>query len=105
LNELEARQRGIQVRVAKLPARVVLRARATGETRGFLKALVDAQRDDILGFTMFAADGGEVLAAVQMAMLAGLPYTALREAIFTHPTMAESLKDLFDLIPERSLGQ
>ena len=60
-----------------------------------MKALVDAQRDDILGFTMFGADAGEVMAVVQMAMLAGLPFTRLREAVLTHPTMAEGLNALF----------
>jgi pyruvate/2-oxoglutarate dehydrogenase complex dihydrolipoamide dehydrogenase (E3) component len=60
-----------------------------------MKALVHDQRDDILGFTMFGADAGEVMAVVQTAMLGGVPFTTLREAILTHPTMAEGLGDLF----------
>jgi pyruvate/2-oxoglutarate dehydrogenase complex dihydrolipoamide dehydrogenase (E3) component len=74
LNETEARKRGIAVRVATLPMANVMRTETTDETRGFMKVLVDAQRDDILGFTMFGADAGEVMAVVQTAMLAGLPF-------------------------------
>jgi pyruvate/2-oxoglutarate dehydrogenase complex dihydrolipoamide dehydrogenase (E3) component len=95
MNEVEARRRGVKARVATLPARAILRTWTTGETRGFMKALVDERRDDILGFTMFGSDAGEVMAAVQMAMLAGLPFTTVREAILTHPTMAEGLGTLF----------
>ena len=68
---------------------------ATGQTRGFMKTLVAEKRDDILGFTMFGAHAGEVMAVVQMAMLARLPFTTVREAILTHPTMAEGLGSLF----------
>jgi pyruvate/2-oxoglutarate dehydrogenase complex dihydrolipoamide dehydrogenase (E3) component len=95
LNEAEARQRGVAVRVAKLPMGAVLRTRATGETRGFMKALLDARTDRIVGFTMFGPEAGEVMAVVQTAMLAGLPYTGLRDAILAHPTMAEGLNALF----------
>jgi pyruvate/2-oxoglutarate dehydrogenase complex dihydrolipoamide dehydrogenase (E3) component len=99
LGEAEAKRRGIAVRVARLPMSSVLRARATGETRGFMKALIDARSDRILGFTMLGAGAGEVIAAVQTAMLAGLPYTALRDAILTHPTMAEGLGVLLAGVP------
>ncbi|MEA3021375.1 MAG: hypothetical protein QOK01_227, partial [Alphaproteobacteria bacterium] len=99
LGEAEAKRHGIAVRVARLPMSSVLRARATGETRGFMKALVDARSDRILGFTMLGAGAGEVIAAVQTAMLAGLPYTALRDAILTHPTMAEGLGVLLAGVP------
>ena len=99
LGEAEAKRRGIAVRVARLPMSSVLRARATGETRGFMKALIDARSDRILGFTMLGAGAGEVVAAVQAAMLAGLPYTALRDAILTHPTMAEGLGVLLAGVP------
>ena len=75
----------------------VLRARAIGETRGFMKALID-DSDHIIGFTMLGADAGEVIAVVQTAMLAGLPYTALRDALLTHPTMAEGLNVLFGTV-------
>jgi pyruvate/2-oxoglutarate dehydrogenase complex dihydrolipoamide dehydrogenase (E3) component len=95
LNETEARRRGVAVRVAVLPIRNVLRTETTGETRGFMKALVHGQRDDIVGFTMFGAEAGEVASVVQTAMLAGLPYTTLRDSILAHPTMAEGLNVLF----------
>jgi pyruvate/2-oxoglutarate dehydrogenase complex dihydrolipoamide dehydrogenase (E3) component len=83
------------VRVATLPMSHVLRTETTDETRGFMKVLVDARSDDILGFTMFGADAGEVMAVVQTAMLGRLPYTTLREAVLAHPTMAEGLIPLF----------
>jgi pyruvate/2-oxoglutarate dehydrogenase complex dihydrolipoamide dehydrogenase (E3) component len=98
LNETEARARGIPVRVATMPAAEILRTLTTDETRGFLKALVHAQRDDILGCTIFGADAGEVMGVVQTAMMAGLPYTSLRGAMFAHPTMAEGLGELFSLV-------
>ena len=95
LSESEARHRSIAVRVAKLPIVAVLRSRTTSETRGFMKALVEADGDRILGFAMLGADAGEVTAVVQTAMLAGMPYTGLREAIIAHPTMAEGVGALF----------
>jgi pyruvate/2-oxoglutarate dehydrogenase complex dihydrolipoamide dehydrogenase (E3) component len=94
LNETEARRKGIDVRVVTLPMASVLRARALGETRGFMKALLDGAGERILGFTMLGHAAGEVIAVVQTAMLAGAPYTVLRDAIFTHPTMAEGLNVL-----------
>jgi pyruvate/2-oxoglutarate dehydrogenase complex dihydrolipoamide dehydrogenase (E3) component len=97
-SEVEARRRGVKARVVKLPVNEILRTQTTGETRGFMKALVHDQRADILGFTMFGAEAGEVMAVVQTAMLAGLPFTALREAILTHPTMAEGLGALFERV-------
>jgi pyruvate/2-oxoglutarate dehydrogenase complex dihydrolipoamide dehydrogenase (E3) component len=72
-----------------------LRARTLSETRGFVKALVEADSDRILGFTAFGVGAGETLAAVQIAMIAGLPYTALRDAVLTHPTLVEGLIPLF----------
>jgi pyruvate/2-oxoglutarate dehydrogenase complex dihydrolipoamide dehydrogenase (E3) component len=101
LGETEARRQGLDVRVARLPMSSVLRARAIGETRGFMKALIDSASDRILGFTMLGADAGEVIAVVQTAMLAGLPYTALRDAILTHPTMTEGLNVLLANVAER----
>ncbi|MER9565169.1 MULTISPECIES: mercuric reductase [unclassified Mesorhizobium] len=97
--EAEAKRRGIAIRVARLSMNSVLRARTTGETRGFMKALIDAHSDRILGFTMLGAGAGEVIAAVQSAMLAGLAYTGLRDAILTHPTMAEGLSVLLAGVP------
>src|SRR5262245_22322893 len=102
LSEAEARRRGVAVRVARLPVGAVLRTRTTGEARGFMKALVDARSDRILGFTMFGPEAGEVMAVVQTAMLAGLPYTGLRNAILAHPTMAEGLSALFSEVPSSS---
>ena len=99
LDETTAQQQRIAVRVARLPMTSVLRARAIGETRGFMKMLLDADSDRILGFTMLGANAGEVLAVVQTAMLAGLPYTGLRDAILTHPTMAEGLNVLLTSVP------
>jgi len=101
-SEAEARRRGMAVRVAKLPTSSVLRTRTTTETRGFMKALLDAQTDRILGFTMIGPEAGEVVAVVQTAMLAGLPYTGLRDAILAHPTMAEGLNALFSQLPPSS---
>jgi pyruvate/2-oxoglutarate dehydrogenase complex dihydrolipoamide dehydrogenase (E3) component len=99
LNEKEAQARGISYRLFKIPLEQVLRARTLSETRGFLKALVELNGDRILGFTAFAVDGGEVMASVQTAMMAGLPYTALREAIWAHPTLVEGLSPLFSSTP------
>jgi pyruvate/2-oxoglutarate dehydrogenase complex dihydrolipoamide dehydrogenase (E3) component len=94
MDETTAKRHQIPVRVAKLPMTSVLRAKAIGETRGFLKMLIDGKSDRILGFTMLGAGAGEVLAVVQTAMLGELPYTTLRDAILTHPTMAEGLNVL-----------
>jgi pyruvate/2-oxoglutarate dehydrogenase complex dihydrolipoamide dehydrogenase (E3) component len=99
LSEGEARQRGIAVRVANLPMSAVLRTQTIGETAGFMKVLVETTGDRILGFTMIGPEAGEVLAAVQTAILGGLPYTVLRDAILAHPTMAEGLNALFSAVP------
>jgi pyruvate/2-oxoglutarate dehydrogenase complex dihydrolipoamide dehydrogenase (E3) component len=99
LREAEARQRGIAVRVAQLPMSHVLRTRTTGENVGFMKVLVEASGERILGFTMIGPEAGEVMAVVQTAMLGGLPYTVLRDAILAHPTMAEGLNALFAAVP------
>jgi pyruvate/2-oxoglutarate dehydrogenase complex dihydrolipoamide dehydrogenase (E3) component len=102
LSERDAQRDGIAVRVAKLPMSAVLRTEATDETQGFMKAVVSADDDLILGFTMLGAEAGEVMAVVQTAMLAKLPYQKLRDAILTHPTMAEGLGPLFEKVPPRS---
>lgn len=103
LSEGEADRQGIPVRVAKLPMRNVLRTAATGESEGFMKALVGAENDRILGFTMIGSEAGEVMAAIQTAMLAELPYTRLRDAVIAHLTVAEGLGLLFQGVPVRSL--
>ncbi|HTX37445.1 MAG TPA: mercuric reductase [Bryobacteraceae bacterium] len=102
LTESEARQRGIAYRLAKIPMIAVLRTHTLSETRGFLKALVRTDSDEILGFTAFGTQAGEMMAVVEMAMIAKLPYTALRDAVLTHPTMAEGLNVLFAAVQARS---
>ncbi len=101
LSETEARAQGVTYRLAKIPMVAVLRTRTLSETRGFLKALIDTESDRILGFTAFGVAAGEIMGAVQVAMIAGLPYTALREAVFTHPTLLEGLVGLFSAVPPR----
>jgi pyruvate/2-oxoglutarate dehydrogenase complex dihydrolipoamide dehydrogenase (E3) component len=99
LNESEAKRRGIAYRVAKIPMAAVLRAVTLLETRGFVKVLIDAHSGRILGLTAFGIEASEMVAAVQTAMLGGLPYTVLRDAIFTHPTVAEGLVILLASVP------
>jgi pyruvate/2-oxoglutarate dehydrogenase complex dihydrolipoamide dehydrogenase (E3) component len=94
LNESDARRRGVAVRVAKLPMSAVLRTRTIDESRGFIKPLVAANSDRFVGFTMLGPEAGEIMAVVQTAILAGLPYTGLREAILTHLTIAEGFNAL-----------
>ena len=101
LSEREAQQRNVIVRVTRLPMSGVRRTAATDETQGFMKAIVGASDDRILGFTMIGAEAGEVMAVVQTAMVADLPYPKLRDAILAHPTMAEGLGDLFANVPPR----
>ncbi len=99
LSETQAKALGITYRLAKVPITAALRTFTISETRGFLKALVDVNSDRILGFTAFGAAAGETIATVQLAISAGLPYTALRDSILTHPTMAEGLVPLFSSVP------
>jgi pyruvate/2-oxoglutarate dehydrogenase complex dihydrolipoamide dehydrogenase (E3) component len=99
LSEMEAKARSIAYRLFKSPMEANLRARTLSETRGFLKALVGTDSDRILGFTAFGVSAGEIMSAVQMAMIAGLPYTALRDAVLTHPTLVEGLIGLFSSVP------
>jgi pyruvate/2-oxoglutarate dehydrogenase complex dihydrolipoamide dehydrogenase (E3) component len=95
LSEWEAAEMGRPIRVAKLPMTNVARAIERGETRGFMKAVVDRDTDEILGCAMLGIEGGETMSALQVAMMGGLPYTALRDGVFAHPTLAESLNNLF----------
>ncbi len=99
LNENAARAQGVAYRLFKVPMESNLRAHTLSETRGFVKALVEADSDRILGFTAFGVGAGEVMTSVQIAMNAGLPYTALRDAILTHPTLIEGLIPLFSSAP------
>jgi pyruvate/2-oxoglutarate dehydrogenase complex dihydrolipoamide dehydrogenase (E3) component len=95
LTEKEARAQGRSVRMAKLPMSHVARAIEFGETRGFMKAVVDADTDQILGCAILGMEGGEVMAVLEVAMMGKLPYTVIRDGIFAHPTLAESLNNLF----------
>ncbi|HZB93965.1 MAG TPA: FAD-dependent oxidoreductase [Stellaceae bacterium] len=99
LNEKEAQAQGIAARVAKLPMNAVLRTHTTDEKQGFMKVLVGASDERILGFTMIGAEAGEVMAVVQAAMLAGLPYPKLRDAVIAHLTIAEGLGMLLENVP------
>ena len=101
LNESEARKRGVAHRVASVPVDAAWRAWTLSERRGFMKTLIDAHSDRILGFTAFGPEAGELMGTVQLAMLAGLPYTILRDTMFAHPTMTEGLKALFMGVPQR----
>ena len=91
LNESEAKARGIAYRTARMPMAAVLRTRTLSEPRGFMKMLIDERSDRILGFTVFGTEASELMTTVQTAMLGELPFTALRDALFTHPTAAEGL--------------
>jgi pyruvate/2-oxoglutarate dehydrogenase complex dihydrolipoamide dehydrogenase (E3) component len=98
LNETEAAKRGIAHKVAKMPMNYVARAIEMGETRGFMKAIVDPRTEQILGCTILGIEGGELMAMLQIAMLGKVPYPVLREAIFAHPTLAESFNNLFGYV-------
>jgi len=106
LSEGEARERadreGWDVAVAKLPMKEVARAIEIGETRGFMKAVVDRRSGRILGCAILGVEGGEVMSVLETAMLGGLPYQAIRDGVFAHPTLAESLNNLFDELDERA---
>jgi pyruvate/2-oxoglutarate dehydrogenase complex dihydrolipoamide dehydrogenase (E3) component len=95
LTEHEARTQELPIRVAKLPMSSVARAVETDETRGFMKAIVHAETQQILGAAVLGIEGGEIMSILEVAMMGQLPYTALRDAIFAHPTLAESLNNLF----------
>jgi pyruvate/2-oxoglutarate dehydrogenase complex dihydrolipoamide dehydrogenase (E3) component len=95
ITEAEARNQGFDTRVAKLPMTRVARAIEMSETRGFMKAVVDVKTKQILGCAVLSIEGGELMAMFEIAMMAHLPYTSLKEAIFAHPTLAESLNNLF----------
>jgi pyruvate/2-oxoglutarate dehydrogenase complex dihydrolipoamide dehydrogenase (E3) component len=103
-NETEARREGLEYRIAKMPMSEVLRTRTVSEPRGFLKILIAANSDEILGFTAFGFDASETMVAVQTAMLARAPYTTLRDGIFTHPTVSEGLIAFLSKVPPRKPG-
>ena len=95
MSETEARQAGLQIQVAKMPMNYVARALELDETRGFMKAVVEAKSGLILGAAVLAIEGGEIMSQLQIAMMGKLPYTALKDGVFAHPTLAESLNNLF----------
>jgi pyruvate/2-oxoglutarate dehydrogenase complex dihydrolipoamide dehydrogenase (E3) component len=95
ITEAQAREQNKKVRVAKMPMSSVARALEVDESRGFMKAIVDADTDQILGAAVLGIEGGEIMSMLQLAMMGKLPFTILRNAIFAHPTLAESLNNLF----------
>jgi pyruvate/2-oxoglutarate dehydrogenase complex dihydrolipoamide dehydrogenase (E3) component len=95
MTEAEARARNKKIRVAKMPMAYVARALEIDESRGFMKAVVDVETNQILGAAILGVEGGEIMSQVQLAMMGKLEYTVLREAVFAHPTLAESLNNLF----------
>jgi pyruvate/2-oxoglutarate dehydrogenase complex dihydrolipoamide dehydrogenase (E3) component len=95
MTEAEARERKRVIRVAKMPMNYVARALEVDEPRGFMKAIVDAKTNQILGAAVLGIEGGEIMSQIQIAMMGQLPFTALRDGVFAHPTLAESLNNLF----------
>jgi pyruvate/2-oxoglutarate dehydrogenase complex dihydrolipoamide dehydrogenase (E3) component len=100
LTEAAAREQGRNLRVASMPMSRVARALETGESRGFMKAVVDGDTDEILGFAALGLEGGELMSLVEVAMMGQLPWQKLRNGIFAHPTLAESLNNLFATLDE-----
>jgi len=96
MSETEARKSGKKIRVAKMGMSYVARALEVDETRGFMKVMVDAESGQLLGATVLGVEGGEIMAQLQLAMMGKLPYTVLKDAVFAHPTLAESLNNLFN---------
>jgi pyruvate/2-oxoglutarate dehydrogenase complex dihydrolipoamide dehydrogenase (E3) component len=105
LTETAARDQGYKVAIAKMPMSHVARAIEMGETRGFMKAVLDADTGQILGCAILGLFGGEIMAMLEIAMMAGLPYTALRDGVFAHPTLAESLNNLFATVDDSLFSQ
>jgi pyruvate/2-oxoglutarate dehydrogenase complex dihydrolipoamide dehydrogenase (E3) component len=95
VTETEARKSGKKIRVARMPMTWVARALEVDESRGLMKAVVDAETEEILGATVLGIEGGEVMSVLQMAMMGHLKYSVLRDGVFAHPTLAESLNNLF----------
>lgn len=100
LTEKEAREKGYAIKVAKLPMKHVARAVEVGETRGLMKAVVNAKTKEILGVAILSEDGGEIMSVMQMAMLGGITYNRIRFCVFAHPTYSESLNNLFMKLDE-----
>lgn len=98
LSETDARAQGRNIKVAKMPMNYVARALEMDESRGFMKAVVDADTGQILGAAVLGIEGGEIMAILEVAMMGKVPYTVLRDGVFAHPTLAESLNNLFTTI-------
>ena len=101
LSEAEAKKQGLNFKVAKLPMAYVARAIETGDTRGFMKAVVDAKTKKILGATVLGQEGGEIMTVLQMAMEGGITYDRIRYCVFAHPLYSESLNNLFMAITDK----
>ncbi|MBO0723000.1 MAG: FAD-dependent oxidoreductase, partial [Blastocatellia bacterium] len=97
LNETEARRLGLNIKIAKMPMSYVARALEVSESRGFMKVIIDAGTNLILGCAMLGIEGGELMSMIQIAMMGKLPYTVLKDATFAHPTLAESLNNLLNI--------
>jgi len=95
MTEAEARASGRKIRIAKMPMSYVARALEVDETRGFMKVIVDADSSQMLGAAILGIEGGEIMSQIQLAMMGKLSYTVLKDAVFAHPTLAESLNNLF----------
>jgi pyruvate/2-oxoglutarate dehydrogenase complex dihydrolipoamide dehydrogenase (E3) component len=95
MTEAEARKSGRAIKVAKMPVTSIARATETGETRGLLKAVVDAETEQILGAAVLAPEGGELMSMLELAMMGKLGYRVLEDAVFAHPAYAESLNTLW----------
>lgn len=98
LSESQAKEAGHDIKVAKMPMKSAARAIETGRTRGFMKAVIDADTEQILGCAILSMEGGEIMSLIQVAMMGRLPYTTLRDSPFAHPTLAESLNNLFGTV-------
>lgn len=95
MREHEAKEKGYRIKIAKLPASAIPRARIQNNTNGLLKSVVDADSNKILGCTLFCVEANEMINSVQVAMNAGIPYQTIRDSIFTHPSMTEAFNDLY----------
>ena len=95
MTEMEARTRGFSIRVAKMPVAAIPRAKTASEVRGLFEVVIDTKTDHVLGCTVLSVEAGEMIAAAQMAMIAGMPFTALRDTIWSHPTMVEGFNTVF----------
>jgi pyruvate/2-oxoglutarate dehydrogenase complex dihydrolipoamide dehydrogenase (E3) component len=97
MSENEARAGGLDIKVASMPMNKVARALEVSESRGFMKVVIDASKNRILGCAILGIEGGEIMSMIQIAMMGELPYTALKDGVFAHPTLAEALNNLLNI--------